>query len=321
MKKITLFILTLATAALFAACGAPAGNNAPAANNANANSNANTAKPTAAAPTKDALMALEKSGWEAWKNRDSKWSEENYSAKGIGFGKDGRQDKAAMIKAMADAKCDIKSYSLSDDKMTMLGADVAVLTFKGTQDGTCDGKKVPAAVWASSVYVREGDKWKISDLRRESRRRPQGSAAAKPAGSGSGQKGRGKACRHQARHFDRLADGDREGRLGRLGRTRCQSRRRSRDGQGLSCTCRARRIWIGQPRSSSVGRAKCEASTTRSPTRSSRFSRRMSRSSPTRLTLRALATANRRRSGFWVASFDIKEGDAWKNAFYTDVPR
>ena len=23
----------------------------------------------------------------------------------------------------------------------------------------------------------------------------------------------------------------------------------------------------------------------------------------------------------WVASFDVKEGDAWKNAFYTDVAR
>jgi hypothetical protein len=25
--------------------------------------------------------------------------------------------------------------------------------------------------------------------------------------------------------------------------------------------------------------------------------------------------------GFWVASFSQKEGDVWKNAFYTDVPR
>lgn len=161
MKRLSLFIALAAAAVWLAACGAPAGNGTNhAAPNANSNSNTNAAKPTAAAPSKETLMTLEKAGWEAWKNRDSKWTEENYSDKGFGFGKEGRLDRAGMVKAMAAAKCDIKSYSLSDDNLRMLGPDVAVLTFKGTQDGTCDGKKVPTQVWASSVYVREGDKWK-----------------------------------------------------------------------------------------------------------------------------------------------------------------
>src|SRR5258708_38032991 len=42
----------------------------------------------------------------------------------------------------------------------MLSPDVAVLTFKAEQDDTRDGKKGPSPVWASSVYVRDGDKWK-----------------------------------------------------------------------------------------------------------------------------------------------------------------
>ncbi len=161
MKRISLITLTLVTAALFAACGAPAGNNAPAANNANA-ANANSAKPTAAAPTKEALMAIEKSGWEAWKNRDTKWTEDNYTDKGFNLSGTGRTDKATMIKMTTTQKCDIKSYSLSDDKLQMAGADVAILTFKGAQDATCDGKKSPATVWSASVYVREGDKWKAA---------------------------------------------------------------------------------------------------------------------------------------------------------------
>src|SRR5664279_3404614 len=63
MKKFTLFILALA--GLGAACGGPAGN-APAASNASVVNavNANSAKPVAAAPTKDDLVALEKGGWE-----------------------------------------------------------------------------------------------------------------------------------------------------------------------------------------------------------------------------------------------------------------
>src|SRR5262245_44433799 len=116
MKRISTIILTLATAAFLAACGAPAGN-APA-NNANsgANSNANTGKPVAAAPaSKDAIIALEKSGWEGWKNNDQKAFEDLLSDRAVGFGKEGREGKAAMIKSMMDAKCDVKGYSWSDE--------------------------------------------------------------------------------------------------------------------------------------------------------------------------------------------------------------
>ena len=161
MKNVLKFAVLASAALTFAACGAPAGN-APA-NNANTgNSNANTAKPVAAAPTKDALMTLEKAGWEAWKNRDGKWTEDNYTEKGFNLGSTGRTDKATMIKMATTQKCDIKSYSLSDDKLQMAGPDVAILTFKGAQDATCDGKKSPANVWSASVYVREGDKWKAA---------------------------------------------------------------------------------------------------------------------------------------------------------------
>lgn len=166
MTKIKYFALASAAAFMFTACGAPA-SNAPANNtspntNSNINTNANTAKPVAAAPTKDALMALEKAGWEAWKTRDAKWTEENYSEKGFNLGPTGRTDKAAMIKSYTTQKCEIKSYSLSDDKMQMAGPDVALLTYKGVQDATCDGKKSPANVWSASIYVREGDKWKAA---------------------------------------------------------------------------------------------------------------------------------------------------------------
>ena len=161
MKRISLITFALAGATILAGCGAPA-ENKPAATNANANAANTPTKPVAAAPTKDALMTLEKAGWEAWKTRDVKWTEDNYSDKGFNLGPTGRTDKATMIKMATTQKCDIKSYSLSDDKMQMAGPDVAILTFKGAQDATCDGKKSPANVWSASVYVREGDKWKAA---------------------------------------------------------------------------------------------------------------------------------------------------------------
>ncbi len=164
MNRIFSLIALLTVAAFIAACGSPAGN-APANNsapNTNSSTNANTAKPVAAAPTKDSLMALEKAAWEAWKVRDIKWTEDNMTDKGFNLGSTGRADKAAMIKAFPTQKCEVKSYSLSDDKMQMAGTDVALLTYKGAQDATCDGKKSPANVWSASVYVREGEKWKVA---------------------------------------------------------------------------------------------------------------------------------------------------------------
>src|SRR6476620_2214069 len=162
MIRLKPFVMAAALAFSLTACQQPstnvAVNTAPTANTTNANANA--AKPAAAAPTKDALMAIEKQGWEAWKNRTPEAFENILSAKYVGFGAKGRMDKAAAVKSFADAKCDIKSYSFSDDEMDMVGSDVAVLTFKAAQDGICDGKKVPAAVWSSSVYLREGEQWK-----------------------------------------------------------------------------------------------------------------------------------------------------------------
>jgi hypothetical protein len=161
MKSITLIIALCIVTVWLTACGAPAGNGT---NNAasNSNSNTNTAKPTAAAPTKEALMTMEKAGWEAWKNRDAKWTVDNASDKYVGFGATGRMDKAASVKSYTEQKCEIKSYALSDDQMTMVGPDVAVLTFKATQDYTCDGKKGPGNVQSASIYIREGDKWKAA---------------------------------------------------------------------------------------------------------------------------------------------------------------
>jgi hypothetical protein len=164
MKRISMTIPLAALGLGLAACGAPAGNTGTnnAAPNTNSNANSNSSKPVAAAPTKEALMTIEKAGWEAWKMRDAKWTEDNYSDKGLNLGSSGRMSKADLIAATKKGTCDIKSYTLSDDRMVMAGPDVAVLTYKGAQDGVCDNKKIPANVWSAAVYVREGDKWKAA---------------------------------------------------------------------------------------------------------------------------------------------------------------
>lgn len=150
----TLFkIAILAFAAVWmAACGAPA-------TNTNTNTNTNTAKPAAAAPTKEALLALDKQANEAYGKSDSKFFETFLSDKFVMSDGGKRMDKAAVVKMIAGIKCEVKSIDLTEPQMAMIDADTAVLVYKSAFEGTCDGQKVPSPMRAASAFVRSGDKW------------------------------------------------------------------------------------------------------------------------------------------------------------------
>src|SRR5439155_6983667 len=75
-----------------------------------------------------------------------------------------RIDKAAVVKMINEAKCDVKTWSLDESSMQNIDADTAVLISKGTFDGTSNGpdgkpRKIPRPDRTASVYVRNGDKW------------------------------------------------------------------------------------------------------------------------------------------------------------------
>jgi len=156
MKKTLRFILVAAASAFFAACGGPA------ANTGASNANTNTTKP--AAPTADALMALDRQANEAYVKGDSKFFEGMLSDKFVILTDGQRMDKAATVKMIASEKCDIKSMGLTEPAMSMIDADTYALSYKATLDGTCNdphGKpmKVPGPIRSASIWVRSGDKW------------------------------------------------------------------------------------------------------------------------------------------------------------------
>ena len=127
-----------------------------------------TASPSPAAAPKPAMsraqsqkviVATEKKLWEAWKNKDVKPFRANLAADGLQIGETGVGDKAAILKSMEGSDCEVKSYSLSDIKVVFLAGNVALLTYKGTQDATCGGQTIPPAIWASSTYILRGGRW------------------------------------------------------------------------------------------------------------------------------------------------------------------
>ncbi len=153
MTMIRFFVFNATVALLFTGCA----ENAPTNNGSGAKLPGNALK---AAPTKDELLGLEKSAYEAWKSRDAKFWDAFLWDNFVGYGSSGRLDKALASKEYTGVDCAIKSYILSDEQMQLFGNEVALITFKAKVNGTCGGQEVPSDSRAASMYVRAGAQWK-----------------------------------------------------------------------------------------------------------------------------------------------------------------
>jgi hypothetical protein len=125
------------------------------------NANKSATKPEAKAMSKTAvqaaLVAKEKSLWEAFKKKDAKPFERNLSADSLQIDVTGLTTKADVLKGLAD--CDVKDYSLDNFKTMSVDSNVTVVTYKATVHATCGGQAAPENILASSVWVNRGGKW------------------------------------------------------------------------------------------------------------------------------------------------------------------
>src|SRR5258705_5507784 len=108
------------------------------------------------------IVALEKRAFEAWKNKDRAFFEDHMSEAGQYLDLNGVGGKAQYVKAIIDNNCTVSSYSLDNSKVTMLSTDVALLTYRYAHDVVCRGNPEASPLWASTVYVKRGDKWLIA---------------------------------------------------------------------------------------------------------------------------------------------------------------
>ena len=142
------------------ACVDNANSNRPANSNANTNANATASK---AAPTVDALMALDKQANEAYLKGDGQFFQNFLSDKFVMVENGQRHSKADAVKMISDVKCESKNMNLEEPKMSMIDADTYALVYKNTTDGTCtyQGKteKIPSPMRAATVWIRNADKW------------------------------------------------------------------------------------------------------------------------------------------------------------------
>lgn len=106
------------------------------------------------------LLDIEKGLWEAWSKNDTKPFEEKLAEKFVALSANGEGDRAAEIKMIGEEKCEIKSWSLTEEKATKVNDNFVILTYKGSQDGSCGGKALDKVVYTSTIFMKDGDTWK-----------------------------------------------------------------------------------------------------------------------------------------------------------------
>jgi hypothetical protein len=123
-----------------------------------------TAK-VAADPSTVAMMAVEKSVWEAWMAKDAAKLQELTTPDlsfqniyGAYFA-----NKADTLKNWTSAYCDIKSVNVTDGEGTLVSPAIGILNRTGTAEGSCNGQRLPPVpIYGTSVYVKDGDSWKLA---------------------------------------------------------------------------------------------------------------------------------------------------------------
>ena len=112
------------------------------------------------AATEKKIEQSEKDAWQAWKDHNAKPFEAILTDDAVNITPQGMQHgKADMLKELAGTSCDVKSFNLSDFHFQWIDKDAVTVMYTAEQDATCSGNKLPAKIWASSVWHNQGGKW------------------------------------------------------------------------------------------------------------------------------------------------------------------
>ena len=110
-----------------------------------------------ATPSNDEMLAKETAAWQAFKDKDADGFKKVVDQDMVGVYEDGIAD---MAKEMSDMqKWDMKSFTFSDFKVTAIGSDIAMTSYKVTVQGTFDGKDASGTYNAGSVWKMEKGGW------------------------------------------------------------------------------------------------------------------------------------------------------------------
>ncbi len=110
-----------------------------------------------AGPNDAALEAKDKAAWQAFRDKNAAEFKKVVGPNVVAVYNDGVAD---MQKEMADMqKWDMKSFAISDYKVTMSGSDTAVATYVVKVEGTMAGQDASGTMNAASVWKESNGGW------------------------------------------------------------------------------------------------------------------------------------------------------------------
>lgn len=114
-----------------------------------------------AAPTKDEIVALEKSYWDAMKAKDGKRTAQLSGETSIVSGARGVMSipKDKMGAMTEEGSWTLESYAFEDVQVTTPAPDVAIIAYKVRQKVTMDGKPQELHAADSSTWIRGANGW------------------------------------------------------------------------------------------------------------------------------------------------------------------
>ena len=115
------------------------------------------AKEGKSAANESTITDLEKSAWEAYKNKQADAFKALMSKEYYGVYAEGVKTLDAEVADMA--KSDLRDYSFSDIKVVFPHPKMSVMTYKTKLQATADGKDISGTYNSGSVWVQQGGKW------------------------------------------------------------------------------------------------------------------------------------------------------------------
>ena len=112
------------------------------------------------ASDKETLIAAEKKVWQDIKDKKFDDFKKVFASDFKGVYADGINNLDKEMEGVK--KLDLKSYTLSDIEVTMIGKDAALLTYTVTGEVTQDGKDASTKMNVASVWKKEGNDWKVA---------------------------------------------------------------------------------------------------------------------------------------------------------------
>ena len=114
-----------------------------------------------ATPTKDEIVALEKSYWDAMKAKDGRRTSELSGKTALVTGTQGvmRIEKEKMGKMTEEGKWSLESYDFEDVEVSTPSPDIALIAYTVRQRVKMDGKAQDMKAADSSVWIRGSKGW------------------------------------------------------------------------------------------------------------------------------------------------------------------